>query len=63
MPILEVLAEDKPLDPRHRDHPLSGPWEGYRDCHLRPDLVLIYRKYGDDVLRLARLGTHSEVFG
>ena len=37
------------------DHPLSGDWDGYRDCHLKPDLILIY-KADEDVLRLARAG-------
>jgi mRNA interferase YafQ len=44
------------------DHPLSGDWAGYRDCHLKPDLQLIYKKTDDNVLRLARLGSHSELF-
>lgn len=61
--ILGALANDAPLDSRHRDHDLSGDWAGYRDCHVRPDLVLIFRKSEPDLLRLARLGSHSEVFG
>ena len=44
MPVLAALADDKPLEPRHRDHDLSGDWAGYRDCHIKPDLMLIYRK-------------------
>ncbi|MDE0537836.1 MAG: type II toxin-antitoxin system YafQ family toxin [Rhodospirillales bacterium] len=36
------LAEDRPLAPRHRDHALGGQWKDHRDCHVRPDLVLIY---------------------
>lgn len=63
VPVLRALANDQPLEPRHRDHDLSGDWVGYRDCHVKPDLVLIYRKLGADCLRLARLGSHSEVFG
>ena len=63
MAILLALAEDQVLDPRHRDHDLSGEWAGYRDCHVKPDLVLIYRKPDADSLRLARLGSHSELFG
>lgn len=62
-PILIALATDTPLEPRYRDHDLSGDWAGYRDCHVKPDLVLIYRKPDADTLRLARLGSHSEVFG
>lgn len=61
--VLRALAEDQALNPRHRDHDLSGEWAGYRDCHVKPDLVLIYRKPDADSLRLARLGSHSELFG
>lgn len=60
--VLRTLADDKPLDPRHRDHDLSGDWAGYRECHVKPDLLLIYRKTGASTLRLARLGSHSELF-
>ena len=63
IPVLMALADDHSLEPRHRDHDLSGEWAGYRDCHVKPDLVLIYRKPDADILRLARLGSHSEVFG
>jgi mRNA interferase YafQ len=47
----------------NRDHVLRGDWLGYRDCHLKPDLLLIYRKPSADTLLLARLGSHSERFG
>jgi mRNA interferase YafQ len=57
------LANDQSLEPRHRDHDLSGDWSGYRECHLKPDLLLIYRKTEDNFLRLARLGSQSELFG
>lgn len=60
--VLVALASDTPLEPRHRDHDLSGNWAGYRDCHIKPDLVLIYRKPDPHTLRLARLGSHSELF-
>lgn len=63
LPVLAALVADTPLDPRYRDHDLSGDWAGYRDCHIKPDLVLIYRKSDATTLRLARLGSHSEVFG
>lgn len=63
MPVLTALADDRPLEPKHRDHDLSGDWSGYRECHVKPDLLLIYRKADQDVLRLARLGSHSELFG
>jgi mRNA interferase YafQ len=58
---LAVLAADKPLPERFRDHALVGAWKGCRDCHIRPDLVLIYRKPNDATLELVRLGSHSEL--
>jgi len=61
--VLVALAMDQPLDARYRDHDLSGNWAGYRECHIKPDLLLIYRKSDTDTLRLARLGSHSELFG
>ena len=59
--IIDVLASDSPLPPSRRDHPLTGDWKDHRDCHVRPDLVLIYRRVGDDVLQLVRFGSHSEL--
>lgn len=56
------LSRDVPLPERYKDHPLSGEWRGSRDCHLKPDLVLIYRKPGPDFLELVRIGSHSELF-
>ena len=61
-PILTALASDQPLEPQYRDHDLSGNWAGYRECHVKPDLLLIYRKSNTDTLRLARLGSHSKLF-
>lgn len=63
VPVLIALASDQPLVPRHRDHELIGNWVGYRECHVKPDLLLIYSKPDDDTLALARLGSHSELFG
>jgi mRNA interferase YafQ len=62
-PILAALADDLPLNTRHRDHDLSGDWSGYRECHVKPDLLLIYKMGDDNTLRLARLGSHGELFG
>ena len=63
VPILVALASDELLAPRHRDHALSGDWSGYRECHIKPDLLLIYRKPDEETLWLVRLGSHSELFG
>ena len=60
-PIVEALANDQLLDPHYRDHALTGDWKDYRDCHIKPDMVLIYRKPDDVVLQLVRLGSHSEL--
>ena len=59
--VLSDLLDDQLLQPRHCDHALTGEWKGHRDCHVRPDLVLIYRKPNDTVLQLVRLGSHSEL--
>lgn len=61
MSVLAALAADEPLLPRHCDHPLSGDLKNYRDCHVKPDLVLIYQKPDDDMLILVRLGSHAEL--
>ena len=61
--VKEMLMSDIPLPPKYRDHPLHGEWEGSRDCHIKPDLVLVYTLEGDDSLILERLGSHSELFG
>lgn len=59
--VVNALAYDIPLDARHHDHALSGPWSGFRDCHVWPDLVLIYEKPDAGTLRLVRIGSHAEL--
>ena len=59
--IVQTLASDEALEPRHHDHALSGPWNDFRDCHVRPDLVLIYQKPNPKTLRLVRIGSHAEL--
>lgn len=59
--VLTLLATDIPLPACYVDHPLRGEWQDFRDCHIKPDVVMIYRKRGDDVLQLVRLGSHSEL--
>jgi mRNA interferase YafQ len=59
--LLTLLATDTPLPAKYVDHPLRGEWKDFRDCHVKPDLVLIYRKTASDVLQLVRIGSHSEL--
>ena len=61
MEVVNQLAADMPLPRRNFDHPLSGTWADHRDCHIKPDLVLIYRKPDDETLELVRMGSHSEL--
>jgi len=60
-PIIDMLATDVALPFKNRDHALKGEWIGFRDCHVRPDLVLLYRKFDPQLLELSRLGSHSEL--
>lgn len=61
--LVSLLGNDMPLPHTLRDHGLSGDWQDHRECHLKPDLLLIYRKPSADVLQLVRMGSHSELFG
>ncbi len=58
---LQLLISDTPLPEYMHDHSLGGNFKNYRDCHIKPDLVLIYRKNNDNTLELIRLGSHSEL--
>jgi len=61
--VVKLLSEEKPLLPKHKDHPLKGNFSGYRECHIRPDWLLIYKK-DEQILTLVliRTGTHSDLF-
>lgn len=63
--VVSALSADIPLDPSYCDHPLKGAWLGCRDCHVRPDLILVYSKTDTSsvsVLFLYRVGSHAHVF-
>jgi len=60
-PVLQILAADAALEVRYQDHALSGQWKDFRDCHIKPDLVLLYQKPDSQTLRLVRLGSHTEL--
>ena len=59
--VISKLKAGESLEDKNVDHPLTGNWLGFRDCHIKPDLVLIYRIY-ENQLQLARIGSHSELF-
>ena len=60
--VIARLAHDEVLPAARRDHPLKGEWKGYRECHIEPDWLLIYKVDDREVL-LARTGTHADLFG
>ena len=57
-----LLLTDQILPPALRDHALTGDWIGYRDCQIKPDVVMIYAMPDANTLRLVRLGSHSTLF-
>jgi mRNA interferase YafQ len=59
--VVEALGSRQPLAPALKDHPLKGDWLGWRDCHVAPDWIIIY-KTTDSELILARTGTHADLF-
>jgi len=60
--VLMSLVQYDSLEEKYKDHALTGNWKDHRDCHIKPDLILIYRiPEGDEVLRLTRLGSHSQL--
>jgi mRNA interferase YafQ len=59
--VLVLLIEEKSLPAKYRDHALRSDWIGFRDLHIEPDWVLIYR-VADGELQPARTGTHSDLF-
>jgi mRNA interferase YafQ len=59
--IIKKLQRGETLPSSNRAHPLKGEWKGYWDCHIEPDWLLIYNLTADEV-RLARTGTHADLF-
>ena len=61
--MIEKIANAEELDKKYRDHLLSGDYDGYRECHIEPDWLLIYNIDDDDIiLFLSRTGSHSDLF-
>lgn len=59
--VVKLLVNDLHLPKQYRDHALTGEWQTFRDCHIKPDLVLIYQKPDGKILQLVRIGSHSEL--
>jgi mRNA interferase YafQ len=59
--VLMLLVTEAPLPAHYRDHPLRGDWNGFRDLHIEPDCLLLYR-IADGELQLARTGSHADLF-
>ncbi len=60
--VVRKLADEESLPPKNRDHALTGDWQGYRECHIAPDWLLIYKIAGKELI-LVRTGSHSDLFG
>ncbi|WP_031472260.1 type II toxin-antitoxin system YafQ family toxin [Agathobaculum desmolans] len=61
--VIELLRQDEPLPAQYRDHALTGDYAGLRECHIRPDWLLIYRLHDNQlILALTRTGTHADLF-
>lgn len=59
-PVIEELCRRRPLDQKYQDHALTGEWEGWRDRHVQPDWILVYKMQADTLI-LGRTGTHSDL--
>ena len=61
--VIQALVEERPLDPKHKDHPLVGNYTGFRECHILPNWLLIYTvDKGRLILTASRTGTHTDLF-
>ena len=61
--VVETLQKEEPLPEKNRDHSLTGDYVGFRECHIQPDWLLVYRVDGEELLLfLSRTGTHSDLF-
>ena len=61
--VVEILASQRELPEKYHDHELNGVYSGFRECHIKPDWLLIYRIHKDNlILFLSRTGSHSDLF-
>lgn len=62
--VIEMLVQEQTLPTEYRDHDLGGNWDGFRECHIAPDWLLVYTiDHKELVLILVRTGSHSDLFG
>ncbi len=59
--VISILEQEATLDAKYKDHELIGNWSNFCECHIKPDLLLIYKRNLTE-LQLARIGTHSDLF-
>ena len=61
--VIACLSNGMVMKEKYCDHDLKGNWKGYRECHINPDLLLIYKYQGNNDILLYRIGSHSELYG
>jgi len=59
--VISTLEKEASLDAKYKDHELIGNWSNFRECNIKPDLLLVYKKNVSE-LQLARIGSHSDLF-
>lgn len=61
--VVVSIAKGETLEARYKDHELKGEWKGYRECHIRPDVLLVYQIQDDVlILLLVDIGSHAQLF-
>jgi mRNA interferase YafQ len=61
--VIDTLLEERPLDSKYKDHPLTGEYDGFKECHILPDWLLIYAVHRATlILTASRTGTHADLF-
>ena len=61
--VIKLLAENDPLPKKYKDHGPSGNWNGFRECHIQSEWLLIYKVFNNNlILSLSRTGSHSDLF-
>ena len=59
--VMDILLNEEPMPPTYRDHQLVGEWKGFRELHIAPDWLLVYR-IADGTVYFTRTGTHADIF-